>query len=68
VGHTFEGNIILVPGLILGFGGILGAQLSTRILPKLPEQTVRLTLRVFLGILAIYVFWESWVSFTSVTM
>lgn len=67
VGHSFEGNIILVPGLILGFGGILGAQFSTRILPKLPDQMVRLTLRIFLGILAIYVFWESWVNFAAIS-
>jgi uncharacterized protein len=67
VGHSFEGNIILVPGLILGFGGILGAQLSTRILPKLPDQMVRLTLRIFLGILAVYVFWESWVNFAAIS-
>jgi uncharacterized protein len=67
LGHSFEGNILFLPGLILGFGGVLGAQLSTRLLPKLPEQIVRLTLRIFLGILAIYVFWESWVNFSSIS-
>jgi uncharacterized protein len=66
VGHTFEGNIILIPGVILGIGGVLGAQLSTRVLPKLPDQIVRLALRVFLGILAIYVFWQSWVNFSAI--
>ncbi|AFZ01121.1 sulfite exporter TauE/SafE family protein [Calothrix sp. PCC 6303] len=65
LGHSFEGNILFLPGLILGFGGVIGAQLSTRALPKLPEHIVRLTLRIFLGILAIYVFWESWVNFSN---
>jgi uncharacterized protein len=67
LGHSFEGNILFLPGLILGFGGVLGAQLSTRLLPKLPEQIVRLTLRIFLGIIAIYVFWESWVNFSNIS-
>jgi uncharacterized protein len=66
VGHSFEGNIILIPGVILGIGGVLGAQLSTRVLPKLPDQIVRLALRFFLGILAIYVFWQSWVNFSAI--
>lgn len=60
VGHTIEGNILLVPGLVLGSGGVLGTWLSTKTLPKLPDDTVRLTLRIFLGILSLYVFFQSW--------
>lgn len=60
-GHALRGNILFVPGLILGCGGILGVQMSTRTLPKLPDDTVRLTLRIFLGILSVYIFWQAWV-------
>ena len=58
--HAIEGNILLVQGLILGFGGLLGAQLSTRFLPKLPEQVVSLTFRIGLAVLAVYIFWKAY--------
>ncbi|MCA1990558.1 MAG: sulfite exporter TauE/SafE family protein [Coleofasciculus sp. S288] len=55
-GHALAGNILLVEGLLLGIGGLLGVQISTRALPKLPERVVGLMFRIFLGILAGYVF------------
>lgn len=58
--HAIEGNILLAQGLILGFGGLLGAQLSTRFLPKLPDRIVSLTFRVGLAILAGYIFWKAY--------
>ncbi|MGB6301887.1 MAG: sulfite exporter TauE/SafE family protein [Rivularia sp. (in: cyanobacteria)] len=58
--HAIEGNILLAQGFILGFGGLLGAQLSTRFLPKLPDQVVSLTFRVGLAILAGYIFWKAY--------
>ncbi len=58
--HALEGNILLIPGLILGFGGLIGAQLSTRFLPKLSDQIISVTFRVGLAILAVYVFWKAW--------
>jgi len=57
--HAFEGNILFVEGLILGFGGLVGAQLSTRFLPRLPDQVVSLAFRIGLAILAVYVFWKA---------
>lgn len=66
IGHTLRGNILLVPGLILGCGGIVGVQISTRTLPELPDDLVRLILRTFLGMLSIYVFWQSWISYSSI--
>ncbi|MBE9217137.1 sulfite exporter TauE/SafE family protein [Plectonema cf. radiosum LEGE 06105] len=63
IGHTLKGNILFIPGIVLGCGGILGAQISTRTLPKLPDSTVSLVLRIFLGILSIYIFWQAWISY-----
>ena len=57
--HAFDGNILFVPGLILGFGGLIGAQLSTRFLPKLPDRVISITFRVGLAILAFYTFWKA---------
>ncbi len=65
-GHTLEGNILFLQGIILGFGGLLGVQMSTRTLPKLADSTVSLVLRVFLGILSIYIFWEAWINYQQI--
>ncbi|HEY9650422.1 MAG TPA: sulfite exporter TauE/SafE family protein [Coleofasciculaceae cyanobacterium] len=63
IGHAFRGNVLWVEGLLLGTGGLLGAQISTRILPKLSDRIVSLAFRSLLGILAIYVFWQAWQSY-----
>jgi uncharacterized protein len=46
-------------GLILGFGGLLSAQLSTRLLPRLPDRWVGWFFRGFLLLSALYSFWRS---------
>jgi uncharacterized membrane protein YfcA len=58
--HAIEGNILLAQGLILGFGGLVGAQLSTRFLPRLPDKVVSITFRIGLAVLAVYVFWKAY--------
>jgi uncharacterized membrane protein YfcA len=58
-GHAVQGNVLWLPGLLLGLGGLLGVQMSTRVLPKLPEQTVSLLFRSMLFVLAIYIFWKA---------
>nr|WP_088239495.1 sulfite exporter TauE/SafE family protein [Calothrix rhizosoleniae] len=60
VGHALRGNILLIQGLILGLGGLLGAQVSTRFLPKLPDKIVSIAFRSLLAILAVYMFWQAW--------
>jgi uncharacterized membrane protein YfcA len=52
--HTWNGNVLWVPGICLGAGGILGAQAGTRLLPRLPDRTVNLLFRLFLIGLATY--------------
>jgi uncharacterized protein len=53
--HAWNGNVLWIPGLCLGLGGIVGAQLGSRLLPKLPDRTVNLMFRVTLILLAIYI-------------
>jgi uncharacterized protein len=52
--HAWNGNVLWIPGFCLGMGGIVGAQLGSRLLPKLPDRTVNLMFRVTLILLAIY--------------
>lgn len=63
IGHAIAGNVLLVPGLLLGGGGLLGAQLSTRLLPRLPDRVVSLIFRIFLGIISVYMFWQAWTNY-----
>ncbi|MEN9222176.1 MAG: sulfite exporter TauE/SafE family protein [Thermostichus sp. BF3_bins_97] len=57
---TIRQNVLWIPGLILGTGGLIGVQISTRTLPKLPDETVSLLFRGFLAILSLYIFWQAW--------
>jgi hypothetical protein len=52
--HAWNNNVLWIPGLCLGLGGILGAQVGTRLLPHLPDRTVNLLFRLFLIVLAVY--------------
>ncbi len=59
-GHALQGNVVWIGGTILGFGGLIGAQLSTRLLPKLPDQVVSLLFRTLLAVLIVYTLWQAW--------
>jgi uncharacterized membrane protein YfcA len=59
-GHAVSGNILFMEGIILGTGGLVGAQISTRFLPKLPEHVVVFVFRSLLAVLAVYIFWQAW--------
>ncbi|MBF2002949.1 MAG: sulfite exporter TauE/SafE family protein [Synechococcales cyanobacterium M58_A2018_015] len=52
--HTVNGNVLWLPGICLGLGGIAGAQLGTRLLPRLPDRVVGWLFRLFLVGLAVY--------------
>lgn len=58
-GHAINGNIDLAAGLLLGFGGLIGVQISTRYLPKLSDNTVTQLFRIMLVVLALYMFWQA---------
>lgn len=52
--HALSGNVLWLAGIYLGIGGICGAQLGTRLLPKLPDNVVSLLFRGLLVLLAMY--------------
>ncbi len=54
VTHSYNGNVLWVPGLFLGAGGVLGAQLGTRVLPKLSDRRVGHLFRALLLVTAAY--------------
>lgn len=60
VSHAVQANVLFVPGLILGFGGLLGAQVSTRFLPKIPDLWVSRMFSTLLLLLAVYILWQAW--------
>ena len=62
LGHAVQGNVLWIQGIILGLGGLLGAQISTRFLPRLSDQTVSLMFKIFLGILSVYIFRQAWIA------
>lgn len=60
LGHALQGNVIWLGGLILGCGGLVGVQFSTRALPKLPDRVVALLFRTLLTFLIAYTLWQAW--------
>ncbi|NJL64986.1 MAG: sulfite exporter TauE/SafE family protein [Methylacidiphilales bacterium] len=63
IGHAAKGNILWIEGIILGLGGLIGAQISTRFLPKLPDHVVSIAFKSLLAILSVYIFFQAWQSF-----
>jgi uncharacterized protein len=52
--HSWNHNVLWIPGICLGLGGIIGAQFGTRLLPRLSDQKVNQLFRAFLIGLAVY--------------
>jgi len=59
LGHTWQGNVLFWQGLVLGLGGLVGAQVSTRYLPKLRDRVITFGFYTLLALLAFYTFWRA---------
>lgn len=60
IGHAYSGNILWLPGIILGAGGLMGARISTRFLPRLGDRLVIISFNSLLGLLSLYVFHQAY--------
>ncbi len=60
LGHASKGNVLFLEGIILGFFGLIGAQLSTRFLPRLPEKFVSLSFNILLVVVSIYMIYQAY--------
>ena len=66
LGHAQEGNVVYLAGIILGLGGLVGVQFSSRYLPKLPDKLVKNMFSILLIILSIYFFNKAWHSYIAI--
>ena len=63
LGHGLRGNILFFEGFILGLGGLIGAQISARFLPRLPSKLVAIAFNVLLAILSVYVMYLAFMTY-----
>ena len=68
LGHAVRGNVIWQAGLAVGLGGLVGAQLGTRFLPKLPDRTVSLIFRALMLCLSAFTFYKAWQAFQNASV
>ncbi|MDJ0510411.1 MAG: sulfite exporter TauE/SafE family protein [Crocosphaera sp.] len=62
-GHAFNNNVLWLAGFTLGIGGLIGVQISTRFLPKLPDKVVGFCFSGMLALLTVYTFYKAWMSY-----
>ena len=63
LGHGLRGNILFVEGFILGLGGLIGAQISSRFLPRLPSKIIVIAFNGLLAILSVYVMYLAYMTY-----
>ncbi len=63
LGHALNNNVLWLSGVILGFGGLIGVQISTRFLPRLPDKVVSFCFYAMLAMLAVYTFYQASMSY-----
>jgi uncharacterized protein len=59
IGHAIAGNILLNEGLLIGFGGLVGAQIGTRFLPKLSNKIVTIGFLTFIFFVGLSLIWQA---------
>ena len=60
IGHGLQGNVLWGIGVALGIGGIVGVQVSTRLLPKLSDSWVNRLFQSVLIVLSVYTLWRGY--------
>jgi uncharacterized membrane protein YfcA/ABC-type phosphate transport system substrate-binding protein len=60
IGHAAKGNVLFIEGAILAVGGLIAAQFSTRLVPKISSKWINRIFRAFLSGLSVYIFWQAW--------
>lgn len=60
--HALLGNVLWIPGLCLGLGGVIGAQIGTRLLPYLSATFINFLFRGLLIVMAALMIYEGWLS------
>jgi uncharacterized protein len=58
IGHSINHHVLFGQGIILGTGGLIGAQFGTRYLPRLPDRLVGTLFRLTLSIISLYSFFQ----------
>jgi uncharacterized protein len=58
-GHALHGSVLYWQGCMLGLGGFIVAQWSTRLLPKIPDVYILWSFRTMLLVLAIFMAWKA---------
>ncbi|MDJ1173095.1 sulfite exporter TauE/SafE family protein [Roseofilum capinflatum] len=66
IGHALQNNVVPLAGILLGTGGLIGVQISTRFLPTLEDRVITFGFRLLLALLATYVFWQAWTQWTAI--
>jgi len=56
--YGIQGNVLWLPGLALAIGGMVGAQIGTRVLRQLSSDRVNQWFQALLVLLALYMSWR----------
>jgi len=59
IGHGAQGNVAWIAGMILGLGGVVASQFSTRLLPRLPNPIVIRLFNLFMLGMSGYTYYQA---------
>lgn len=65
--YAQQGNMLLKTGIILGIAGLLGAQVSSYYLPKLPDKLINIVFNGMLALVAANMFWQAGINYSKMS-
>lgn len=65
--YAQQGNMLLQTGIILGIAGLLGAQVSSYYLPKLPDKLINIVFNAMLALVAANMFWQAGINYSKMS-